>query len=118
MLDFARAGRKIGLFTRFVSSRRGCEILFERIMQSTGSETAATPSPAPVRRDENAAVSKFRAAVLLFLWILAMVLATTVDRPVAEWVQAHRPLDKPTANGTYRGGKLGCYSVAFDWILS
>jgi membrane-associated phospholipid phosphatase len=73
-------------------------------MQSTGSETAATPSPAQIRRDDTATVSRFRAAVLLFLWILAIVLATTVDRPVAQWVQAHRPLDKPTATGVHRPG--------------
>jgi membrane-associated phospholipid phosphatase len=90
---------------------RAGRFFFERIMQSTGSETAATPSPAPVRRDENAVVSKFRAAVLLFLWILAIVLATTIDRPVAEWVQAHRPLDKQTTTGTYRGGNHPVWST-------
>ena len=73
-------------------------------MQSTGPETAATPSSAPIRRDETAAVSPFRAAVLLFLWIFAIALAASVDRPVALWVQAHRPLDQPTAGGIPRSG--------------
>lgn len=82
----------------------GAKFVLKRVMQSTGSETAATPSPAHAQRDESIAISRFRAAVLLFLWILAIVLATTIDRPVAQWVQAHRPLDKPTASGVLRAG--------------
>lgn len=73
-------------------------------MRSRDSETATSPLPAPQTCRHDLATSRFRAAILFFLWILAIVLATTVDRPVAYWVQAHRPLDKPTANGIPRSG--------------
>ncbi len=73
-------------------------------MRSTDSEMALTPASDRARRRDDAAVTRFRFAILLFLWILAIALATTVDRPVAVWVQAHRPLDKPTANGSVRSG--------------
>lgn len=41
---------------------------------------------------------------MVLAWVAAVGAATAVDRPVAQWVQAHRPLDKPMAPGKVRVG--------------
>src|SRR4051794_12839568 len=73
-------------------------------MQSPDSDVPiSSATPEAVLRD-GSAITRFRAAILLFLWIIAIALATTIDRPVAYWVQAHRPLDKPVAGYVSRSG--------------
>jgi undecaprenyl-diphosphatase len=42
--------------------------------------------------------------MLLFLWIAGIALAMAIDRPVALWVQAHRPLDRKLPDGAKRSG--------------
>jgi len=48
--------------------------------------------------------SRRRVLLLLLLWVAAIGAATMVDRTVAQWVQTHRPLDKPAPAGVIRIG--------------
>lgn len=73
-------------------------------MQPPDSDVESFSVRAHDPRREHSALSRFRAVVLLFLWIIAIALAATIDRPVAYWVQAHRPLDKPAPGNVARTG--------------
>jgi membrane-associated phospholipid phosphatase len=44
-----------------------------------------------------------RVWILLVLWLGAVAVATTVDRPVAQWVQKNRPLDKRSLIAPHSG---------------
>jgi membrane-associated phospholipid phosphatase len=49
-------------------------------------------------------ISRRDAWILLLSWLGAIAVSAAADRPVAQWVQARRPLDKATPSGVARSG--------------